>query len=91
MSLNKQQQKFVRNVTKNLFVTSLDCNDPPTPPTNGILVGIDQTPDSAGTYPFDALATYQCSSNFFAQGNTTVLCLTTGLWEELTLICMEGA
>jgi len=67
-----------------------DCDDPPPPPANGVLVGVNQDPDSTGTFSFGAIATYQCNDNALPQGSSAVVCLTTGLWEDLTLTCTEG-
>ena len=67
-----------------------DCREPPLPPVNGELLGVNQTKDSAGTYPVGAIATYQCLFNFLAEGNTSLSCLETGLWEAVTFTCMQG-
>ena len=73
-----------------VFLNFLDCNNPPSPPANGVLLGVDQIPDSAGTYPLGAVATYLCTSNSVAQGNTAVTCIGGGAWEALTLTCTQG-
>ena len=77
-----------QNIKINAFANS-DCNDAPLPPADGELLGVDPSQDSAGTYPVGAIATYQCLTNFLAQGNTSLSCLETGLWEAVMFTCIH--
>ena len=78
-----------QNIKINVFANS-DCNDPPLPPTNGVLLGVDQSQDFAGTYPVGAIATYQCDSNSIFQGSVNVVCVNDGEWDALILTCTQG-
>ena len=47
--------------------------------------------ETANTFPVGAVAIYDCVDGFTpAQGETTVNCLETGMWEQLSYICLPG-
>ena len=78
-----------QNIKINAFANS-DCNDPPLPPADGELIGVDPSQDSAGTYPVGAIATYRCDSNSVFQGSVNVVCVNNGEWDAVILTCTQG-